>query len=459
MKRLLIICLVLFMAVSLGVVPLLGNAEVARAESPPAIDWLDQFGSSAYDWACSVAVDGSGNVYLAGFTDGALPGQSSAGGADAFVRKYNSSGSEQWTRQFGTASAEHAFGISVDSTGVYVVGQTDGALPGQSSAGGTDAFVCKYDTSGTLQWTRQFGTTLDDYIHGVFADSSGVYVAGHTYATLPGQSSAGNYDAFLRKYDANGSEQWTRQFGTALNDYSRGVSVDFTGVYVAGYTNGTFPGESSAGGYDAFVRKYDANGSEVWTSQFGTTSIDYALGIFIDSTGVYVAGLAKGTLPGQSSAGNYDAFLRKYDAGGTELWTRQFGTNSYDYAYSVSANSDGVYVTGYTGGTLPGQSSAGGRDAYVRKYDAGGSEVWTCQFGTASTEHAFGISASSKGVYFVGQTDGTLVGQSSAGGYDAYIVKFQMGAKYCIIIGIVAVAVIVVVFLLVYFLWWRRRSV
>jgi hypothetical protein len=81
---------------------------------------------------------------------------------------------------------------------------------------------------------------------------------------------------------------------------------------------------------------------------------------------VLVAGYTGGTLPGQSSAGGIDAFVRTYDAAGTELWTRQFGSASTDIAYSVSVGSDGsVLVAGHTGGTLPGQSSAGGGDAFV----------------------------------------------------------------------------------------------
>jgi hypothetical protein len=76
--------------------------------------------------------------------------------------------------------------------------------------------------------------------------------------------------------------------------------------------------------------------------------------------------VTQGTLPGQSSAGGADAFVRKYDAAGAEVWTRQFGTASGDFAYSVSVGSDGsVLVAGNTDGTLPGQSSAGSGDAFV----------------------------------------------------------------------------------------------
>ena len=94
MKRLMIGFLTLVMVVSLGIVPLVGHVEAARAESPLDIAWLHQFGTSSYDYARGVAVDGSGNAYVVGRTRGALPGQTSSGGDDAFVRKYDDTGTE-----------------------------------------------------------------------------------------------------------------------------------------------------------------------------------------------------------------------------------------------------------------------------------------------------------------------------------------------------------------------------
>jgi hypothetical protein len=63
---------------------------------------------------------------------------------DAFVRKYSHRGDELWTRQYGTSGFDRAMGIAVDATGVYVAGRTDGALPGQVNAGLIDAYVRKW---------------------------------------------------------------------------------------------------------------------------------------------------------------------------------------------------------------------------------------------------------------------------------------------------------------------------
>jgi len=84
-------------------------------------------------------------------------------------------------------------------------------------------------------------------------------VAGYIGGTLAGQTSAGRLDAFVRKYDSDGTEVWTRQFGTASDDVARGVAVDTTGnAYVAGQTDGTFVGQTSAGDFDVFLAKLGA---------------------------------------------------------------------------------------------------------------------------------------------------------------------------------------------------------
>ena len=163
-----------------------------------------------------------------------------------------------------------------------------------------------------IEWTRQFGTSEFDRAQVVSADASGIYVFGATGGTLPGQTSAGGNDVFVRKYDAAGNEVWTRQFGSASSDEALGISVDASGIYVSGDTAGTLPGQTSAGGTDGFVRKYDADGTEVWTLQFGTSSVEFTVGISVAASGIYVAGGTAGTLPGQAAnAGDFDAFVVK----------------------------------------------------------------------------------------------------------------------------------------------------
>ena len=123
-----------------------------------------------------MSADGLGNVYISGYTYGSLGGPN-AGGHDAFVSKYDAAGTLQWSRQLGTMSGDDSHGVSADGLGnVYISGYTGGSLGGPN-AGSYDAFVSKYDAAGSLQWTRQLGTTSDDYSFGVSADGLGTSIS------------------------------------------------------------------------------------------------------------------------------------------------------------------------------------------------------------------------------------------------------------------------------------------
>ena len=312
---------------------------------------------------------------------------------------------ELWTRQFGTRGSDIAHSAAVDRAGnIYIAGSTTGAFTGQNLFGG--AFLRKYDSDGNELWTRQFGLSYDA-ASSVAVDSSGnVYVAG---------------DAFLRKYDSGGNELWTRQFGTSSFDAAYSVAVDNNGnIFVAG----------RSGNDDAFLCKYDADGNQKWLQQFGGLLVDIAYSVSVDGAGnAYVAGLMGQLLPTESGPQkDYDAFLRKYDSAGSVVWSRQIdGGWGIDRAYSVVVDNAGnVYAAGETTGVLPGQTSSGlGLDAFLRKYDATGNELWTRQFGTAQSDSAYSVTIDSADhVYVAGATTGLFPGSAPSGGaflrmYDA----------------------------------------
>ena len=392
------------------------------------VEWTRQLGTSSLDEATGIATDSSGNVYVTGRTLGALEGTSS-GGQDLFVVKYDSVGVKQWTKQLGSGEIEHATGIATDSSGnVYVTGNTNGALEGTSSGGG-DFFVVKYDSGGIKQWTKQLGTSDADFASGIATDSSdNVYVTGFSGGNLDNNTGAYYEDLFVVKYDSDGVRQWTQPFGTYEINQARGIATDSSGnVYVTGYTTGDLDNNTNAGERDLFVIKYDSGGAKKWFKQLGTSSDDRAHGIATDSTGnVYVTGYTHGGLDG-TNAGDYDLFVVKYDSAGVKLWTKQLGTSTYDYAEGIATDSTGnVYVTGYTEGSLDGNTNAGSADIFVVKYDSAGVRKWTKQLGTSSLDEATGIATDSSGnVYVTGSTDGALDGNTRAGYEDLFVVKFK----------------------------------
>ena len=354
---------------------LIGLAISTRPADAQTISFLRQIVTSeGSDGATGVVADATG-IYVAGYTTAPL-----ALSERVFVRKYDLGGAELWTRRFG-GPLDVAGKIALDDTGIYMVGNASGALPGQRSAGGFDAFVRKYDEGGTELWTRQFGTSASDAAIGASADGTGVYVVGQIGAG-PGAGGEG----FLRKYDPNGAELWTRQFATLAS----GVAVDDSSVFVVGYA----AGRSGAAPSQPLLRKYDKGGSELWTRQ--PDSSGYVSSVAADASGVYVAA---GTpeAPGTPATG----FIVKYDGSGNQLWIQRL--NAWPGLVAVDAT--GVYLVTRTDTTLPGQCSAGDYDVVVRKYGHGGPEVWTRQFGTLGFDFPSAAAVGGSGVYVVGNAN------------------------------------------------------
>jgi hypothetical protein len=120
--------------------------------------------------------------------------------------KYNSSGTKQWTKQLGSSSEDRGRGVTVDSSdNIYVTGSTGGGLDGNTSSGGGDLFLVKYNSSGTKQWTKQLDSSSYDKGTGVTVDSSNnLYVTGETKGGLDGNTNSGDRDLFLVKYNSDG---------------------------------------------------------------------------------------------------------------------------------------------------------------------------------------------------------------------------------------------------------------
>jgi uncharacterized delta-60 repeat protein len=151
---------------------------IAKYNTSGAIQWQRILGSTNATFGYGIAVDSSGNCYVTGSTN-----STGAGGYDVLIAKYNTSGTIQWQRVLGSVNSDQGQGIAVDSSGnCYVAGYTDGA-----GVGSYDVLIAKYNTSGTIQWQRVLGGTASDEGYGIAVDSSGnCYVAGYTNSTGAG---------------------------------------------------------------------------------------------------------------------------------------------------------------------------------------------------------------------------------------------------------------------------------
>src|SRR5262249_45987744 len=132
---------------------------------------------------------------------GIFPGQTSADQADAFVRKYDASGNELWTRQFGTAGIDVAHAVAADATGVYVAGVTDGAFTGQTNVGSRDAFVVKLDKGVVLPVLQQVNALIAqvkaDMAAGILTNGQGTSMINSALKQITETTGIAQIDKFI----------------------------------------------------------------------------------------------------------------------------------------------------------------------------------------------------------------------------------------------------------------------
>jgi hypothetical protein len=286
-----------------------------------------------------------------------------------------------WGKQFGSAKEDDSFGITSDPYGnIYITGYTNGALSGQNY-GKSDAFVVKADSASNILWTNQFGTTEDDQINAITSDKKGnIYITGFTKGTIDTKN-AGNEDVFIGKLDSSGSFLWKKQFGSDRSDIGNAICLDDSGnVYIAGATMGLF-GDSICGSYDAFVLKLDKEGNKVYIRQFGTSKNESCSGIALDTEGkIYVSGSTFGVL-GEKSLGGEDAYIALFDEQMKPIRYIQFGTPGSDSYVKIALDKEGyIYAGGSTGGSLGGKQLGNG-DSFLAKFNKQGENLWSTQFG------------------------------------------------------------------------------
>jgi len=447
---------------------------------PPVRLWGTYYGGSDSDYGYSCTTDAIGNVYLAGLTNGTTAisttgaHQTASGGlGDAFLVKFDSAGTRLWGTYFGGSAGEYGISTTTDTNGnVYLTGWTESTTSistvgaHQTVYGGSsDAFLVKFDASGTLIWGTYLGGTSYDYGYLCMAEASGnINLIGFTSSTVDIATTGahqstfgGGWDAFLVKFDASGTRLWGTYYGGSSDEYGYSCMTDVSGnVYLSGKTKSSTGIASSVahqttngGGTDAFLVKFDASGTRLWGTYYGGTSDEDGRSCTIDATGnVYLAG---GTLSSNAIAtsgahqttagGSNDAYLAKFDVSGNRLWGTYYGGSGEDYlACCVTDLNNNVFITGKTNSnsaiaTIGAYQTTfvGLFDAFLVQFDGLGTRVWGTYYGGGGEEYGLScITDATNDLYMAGYTeDSTVIATTGAhqtiygGAFDAFLVKFE----------------------------------
>ncbi len=432
----------------------------------PTLEWHTFYGSYITDFACGIAVDGSGNIYVTGESQASWgsPRNAFSGLSALFVLKLDSSGAYQWHTFYGSDKGIGAYDIALEgSDNIYVTGSswTSWGSPLHAHSGDpsgdplfSDIFVLKLDSSGTYQWHTFYGSGTGDGGRGIALDGNGnVYVTGFSNATWgsPLHAHSGDEDTFVLKLDNSGAYQWHTFYGSGATS---GIALDGSGnIYVTGWSNTTWgaPLHAHSGDpsgdplfSDIFLLKLDSSGTYQWHTFYGSRTQDISADIAVDGNGnVYVTGQSFETwgspLHAHSGEGlSNDIFVLKLDSTGTYQWHTFYGSSNNsgesdgeDVAYDVSVEGSGeIHVAGVSARTWgsPLYPHSGYYDVIILTLDTNGAYQWNSFHGSSGYDEALGITVDGSGhVYVSGFSSATWGSPLNpySGGNDLFVLSLS----------------------------------
>ena len=359
------------------------NVFLAKYDAGGNVIWATSATGTDYDIPFAVATDASGNVVVAGLfsspviTFGSIS-LTNAGVQDAFVAKYDAAGNVMWAKRAGGADWDNARAVAVDGPGnIYLAGSfrspsiTFGSITLTNTAAGMyDAFLVKYDSDGNVVWADATGGPGNNDPISLSTDPMGnVFITGNFSGSIMtfGPLTVTNHgldDLFIAKYDASGNVLWAKSEGGSREDWCYSVSADISGnAYITGMFRsetisfGTIFLNNSAGNYhsmDIYLAKFDGSGSVLWATGAGGFDNDMANSVVTDPGGnVFITGffysnsITFGSTTLVNTNTHSDMFLAKYNPAGSVLWALRSGGTDDDNGNSVARDATGsICMTG-----------------------------------------------------------------------------------------------------------------
>ncbi|HKR05012.1 MAG TPA: T9SS type A sorting domain-containing protein [Bacteroidia bacterium] len=374
-----------------------------------------------YNESCFSFIHTSDNGY-------ALVGGTSAPGAggvlDIYFSKLDSNENLLWTKTYGGAGNEVGNCIRQTLDGGYIMSGEQTSF----GSGGSDGYLIRTDSQGTILWSKAYGLSQNDAFGKVELTSDSNYIiAGTTYST--GSNSG---DILVVKVNDSGDTLWTRIIGGPV--YDSGINLtptDDGGCTICGrvYSYG-------AGLRDVMLSRIDGNGNVLWFKTYGGIFTEEGMAVTHTSDNGYVI-----TGATESFSGNifYDVYMIKTDSIGDLIWSKTYGGDKVDATYCVIEAPDGGYVvTGFTDSwaylhlrpndplTILGDDSS---HVFFMKVNVLGDTVWARAIGGTTVDEAYALINAPDGGYIIGAYSNSF---SSNDSLDAYIIHTDsLGVSGC----------------------------
>jgi hypothetical protein len=357
---------------------------LVKYDATGLIKWVHTIGGPGNEQGMAVSLDASGNIYVAGrytsptLLSGSLTNNSNTGLADIFVLKYNSSGNVVWAQSYGGSSDEWPAAFVADAAGnTYLAGNFHSLAVyfgsnGVIHSGNGDAFVARFNSSGTPQWAQQIGSSGIDNITSGSIDASGNFVVAGEFTSSslgfsPNLVNQGGYDIFVVTYDPSGAAVMSKSFGSSGDESAYAVSTNSSDdIFITGYFSsstlnfGSNSLSKQSTSQDIYVAKLDAYGSGQWAKRNDGNLFSVPKTITTDLTGnVYLGGSFQ--LPSMtfgsttiSNVGGLDGYLVKYNGlSGSVMWAKGINDDGNEQPISLATDLYGnIYMAGIMGYSL-----------------------------------------------------------------------------------------------------------
>jgi hypothetical protein len=388
----------------------------------PTLTWGTYFGDTGLEEYKGVQYDGTGNIYLIGYTNsvtnmatvGAFA-ETNAGGNDILITKIAANGNLVWSTFFGSFAEEIGWGLHWNGTDLVFAGITD-------VFGDNDAYFGNINSTGDFSdfdWVH--GDIGDDRGFSVTRDGSnmiyvGMWTTGDNLVGDVGQMTfgGGTYDGMLLQLDQGGSYNLSTFLGGAGDDAIISVYASpNNSIYVGGWTSSTTAIATSGvfqqfagGGFDGFLGRYNTSLTKQMCTYWGGSADDNILAVTADGSNVpHVAGLTSSTtgisVSGWQStlSGTEDMMVGKFTAAGMATWGTYYGGPGAEEAYAIGVdNSGNVFVGGATNSSTN-VAMGGGydltfggvTDGALIKFNSGGTPQWATYYGGAGLDQVNGV--------------------------------------------------------------------
>ncbi len=453
----------------------------------PVYQWHTFYGGNGNNRGFAIAVDGDGNIIVAGSSsenwhgDGeTAPLRAASGIYNITILKLDAKGTYQWHTFYGAGSVDHCNALAVDTKGnIYLTGESQGTWLGDNNeqplhayTGYSDISVLKLDTNGIYKWHTFYGGTSFDNGYSIISDKDdNIYIAGVGSDpwqvdgnTAPIHPHSGFTDMAVFKLDTNGTYQWHTFYGSAGHEFAAALTIDRNDkIFVTGNSAGTWLGDnstsplhpmSSGSSTDISILKLDLDGTYQWHTFYGgSTGGDLGTSIATDQKGnIYVAGVSTELWQGDNNTdplhaftgGGEDLAVLKLDSSGSYQW-HTFYSDGDEPDPSIAVDSKGsVFLTGQMkswlgdNDTPPIRENSGLLDIVLLNLDTNGAYQYHSFYGGSGYDMGEAITIDSKDNLFIAGfgkltwqgDDDTSPIHDHADDYDMIVMKFLADNKF-----------------------------